>query len=221
MFDVEQRRATRLRVLSMIYEQAGDNTRQLVDLFAIREPLGLTDDEMANAIDYLEQQGLIDSSRTYHGQHTPMHASISHRGVIEMEKSAQSPEQPTDYFPPLNSVVVHIGTVTGSAFQIDSPGATQNSDIKVGGVSVDSAEQIRQFVREFTERLPALRQELTPDAVAEIIPDLETVRVQIDAPKPRKHVVKDCLESIKAVLEHAAGGVIAAGLLGQLSSIHL
>jgi hypothetical protein len=217
---LEQRKASRLQIMSAIYDKAGDNTDELVDLWAIREALGLTDDEMGNAVSYLAGEGLIDLRITGTGQRTPMRAHLTHRGVVEMEQATGSPERATEHFPPLNSVVVHIGNVTGSALQIGAAGSTQNASIRIAGVGEEVAGQIRQFLDAFAERVPELRAELAAKDLAEVTSDVETVQSQINSPKPKSQIIKTCLGSIKAVLEHAVGGAAAAGLLSLLSLIH-
>jgi hypothetical protein len=137
--DVEQRKADRLRVMRAVYALLGDETGEYVDLWAIRDALGLDDNRMANAVDFLEGEGLIDTIRTFSGQRTPMHARIEHAGLREMERAEEAlpqaideqrtppqavitesgvreivearraPEEPTAYFPPFNSVTINIG----------------------------------------------------------------------------------------------------------------
>ena len=81
--------ANRQRVLDAIYEQVGDDTTRFVALWDVRAALDLSDDEMANAVDFLEGQGLITTIRTGTGQRTPLHGSIAHRGVLAMEEREQ------------------------------------------------------------------------------------------------------------------------------------
>jgi hypothetical protein len=206
--------------MAAIHEEAEDDTRSLVDLWALRESLGLSDEQMAKAVDYLENEGLIHTLRTLTGQFTPMSGGITHSGIIEMERSASHPNEPTEYFPPLKSVVVNIGSVHGSPFQIGSPGATLHADVRMGSVEADEMDQVREFLKEYARRLPELQQELPASELAELVPRVGTVQNQIDAPQPEGHVLKDTLASIKAILEHAAGGVAATALLTLLPMLH-
>jgi cytochrome c556 len=221
MSNLEQRRADRLRIMKSIYEQTGDNTRDYVDLWEIRAKLDLTDDEMGNAVDWLEAQRLIEALRTGTGQRTPMHAQITHRGVVEMERSETEPEQPTEHFPPLISIVNVGGDMIGSAINSGSPGATQYyraGDISVG---TDSKKAIVDFMAEFEAKKAKLEQEKTPEAVAEMAAEVATIKAQINSPKPKKHYIQESLRSVRAILENGAGGVVTSGLLLLLGHIHL
>lgn len=222
MSDIEKSRANRLQVMAAIHQKAGDNTTEFVSLWDIREALGLTDDAMANAVDYLEGERLIKPLRTGTGQRTPMSTEITHEGVVEMEKSEGQPDQPTEHFPPRNSVttVYNIGNVSGSALQLGSPGAWQDADITVGQVAAEEADQVRLFLQEYAKRLPELQQEQDSQDLAEIAPRVNTVRKQIESPEPEKHIIKDSLASIKATLEHGVGGVVTVALLALLGQIH-
>jgi hypothetical protein len=91
----------------------------------------------------------------------------------------------------------------------------------VVGVAADTAEQIRGFLRAYRELLPELRLEHSPESLDEIAPRVETVQRQVDSAEPEKHLLKDTLESLRAVLEHGLGGVATAALLGLLALIRL
>ncbi|WP_157488930.1 hypothetical protein [Pseudofrankia sp. DC12] len=217
---MQQNKQTRLRVMNAIYQEVGDDTQRFAHLWAIRDSLGLHDEDMGRAVDYLEGEGLIKALRTIAGQRTPMHASITHYGFREMEESTEHPDQATQYFPPFNSMTINIANVSGSALQIGSPGATQRAEItNSGSTGGDALDQIREFVDEYIRRLPELQQEISPEALAELAPRVATVQKQIESPEPERHILTDTLSSIKSVLEHAGGG-IAAGMLLALLHFH-
>jgi hypothetical protein len=88
------RRANRLRVMEAIFAQTQDDATVFVALWDVREALDLTDDGMANAVDFLEGEGLITTLRTGTGQRTPMHAMITHQGVSWMEAQAEIERDP-------------------------------------------------------------------------------------------------------------------------------
>jgi len=90
-----------------------------------------------------------------------------------------------------------------------------------GAVSAAESDPIRAFIEEWVKRLPELQQEHSPETLAEITPRVETVRRQLDSPQPEKHLLKDTLASIRAVLEHGLGGVATTALLALLATIHL
>lgn len=88
------RRANRASVMESIFAQTQDDTTVFVALWDVRESLDLTDDSMANAVDFLEGEGLITTIRPSTGQRTPMHGMITHRGVSWMEAQADIEHDP-------------------------------------------------------------------------------------------------------------------------------
>lgn len=90
-----------------------------------------------------------------------------------------------------------------------------------GAVSAAESDPIRAFVEEWAKRLPELQQEHSPETLAEAAPRVETVRRQLDSQQPEKHLLKDTLASIRAILEHGLGGVATTALLALLAMIRL
>ena len=127
MSDIEHRRATRLRVMDAIYRETGDDPSVTVTLPHLREELGLSDDNMANALHWLEGEELITWHKHGIGTRTRMHASITHLGVKAMEQSELRPDSATELFPARGTVIVHLHD-SPSTLQINSPGAVQNVD---------------------------------------------------------------------------------------------
>jgi predicted transcriptional regulator len=215
---VAERKADRLRVMNEIYAEVGDGTEEFVDVRSISERLGFSHEKMDKIIDYLKGEGLIEADATLDGQMT---ASITHAGVKEMERSEEHPQEPTDHFPSRSLVINIAGNMIGSAIQSDSAGATQHVDVGDVAVGTETGDQIRKFLEAFDRKLPGLRAELTTEALAEIEPDVATVRAQLNSPKPKKNFIKESLASIRAILESAATGVVTSELLMLLSMIHI
>ena len=46
--------------------------------------------------------------------------------------------------------------------------------------------------------------------------DIETIESQIKSPRPKSTIIKECLASIRTILEGAAGSMIAALLVQQI-----
>jgi len=134
---------------------------------------------MANAVDFLEDEGLIDTIRTMAGQRTPMHArmgassnslseiepaelpaieeqrtptrgAITDSGIREVLAAEQAPDEPTTLFPPYSSVTINIGgNVYGSPFQVASPGAAQNIQVPVETVASGDVRQVEAFLSKY------------------------------------------------------------------------
>lgn len=105
----------------------------------------------------------------------------------------------------------NIGSMHNSQLQQDSPSATQNLNV---GLDI---QRVLAVVAEFR----AHEEELGLDAeeASELHTELSTIEVQSESPKPKTKILKESLESIRAILEGATGNVAAAGLLALLANL--
>ncbi|MFM0350861.1 AbiTii domain-containing protein [Paraburkholderia sp. RL17-347-BIC-D] len=60
---------------------------------------------------------------------------------------------------------------------------------------------------------------LSPELRGEIEADMLTVEAQAKSPKPRFAIIRETMHSMRSVLEQAAGGVVAAGLLAEFTRL--
>jgi hypothetical protein len=106
---------------------------------------------------------------------------------------------------PTHSTVINMH---GSNLNFQSPGAsiTQTSDFKS-----DDFRKLIESMKQF-----ASTQDLPPEGREQIDIDIGTIEVQTNSQRPSPSIIRECLASIKAILENAAGGVIASGILLQL-----
>ena len=220
--DLKQRQADRLRVMAAIFDESGASQSSFVQLWPIREAFGFSDEYMGAIIGYLAAEGLVEPLKASTGSYTPMHATITHWGIKEMELSQEHPETPTEHFPPSINVTVH-GNITGSPLQIGTTGSTQKNQVGSITVDVDTKKAIGDFVAEFEAKAKELvaHGEQTQADVDRIAADVATMKAQASAPEPRKHFLAECKNSIKSILEHGVGGVATLGLLALITRIPL
>lgn len=50
----------------------------------------------------------------------------------------------------------------------------------------------------------------------ELVAEVQTVKAQLNSPKPKTHVITESFRSIRHILEHAAGAAIAHGLIAEV-----
>ena len=244
--EVERRRAERLRVLKAIYDISVGSETTMVAGTQLLANLGLSDQEIADACAWLEGENLITSMRAAWGHLTPINVQITHRGIKEMEqdsaeapviaaqigledlprliqitqqgfeeikKAMREPRQPTEHFPAIN--LIHIeGDVSGSAIQSGSPKAYQ--ELSTGDFDLSP---IREFLRQFDASVGEL--DLPADEIAVLNAEVDTVRAQVRSPKPKRHIIKESLTSVRTILEVTSGSAAAVGLLDLLKLIHL
>jgi hypothetical protein len=107
------------------------------------------------------------------------------------------------------------GAVQSAQIQQSSPSSSQVAAL--GNVEI---EAIRKTVHQVVEALPNLP--LTDSDSKGIRADLGTINAQLESPKPKSSIIRESLNSIRAVLEGAAAGVGTELLveIGKLLSKH-
>ena len=101
------------------------------------------------------------------------------------------------------SYSINIENMTGSQLQQGTTGSTQTytQSADLSGISA------------FVEKLlPAIGELSNPTDRDQLQSDLETIRSQLKAPTPKTGMIRECLNSVKTVLEGAAGNVAATYL---------
>lgn len=109
------------------------------------------------------------------------------------------------------NVTNNIGAMHNSQLQQDSPHATQSLQ-----VSLDSS-QLNSFLTSLKNQIDDLK--LDYQRVAELGAEITTIETQLSSPKPKRSIVVECLNSVRAILENAAGNLVATGLIAELNAL--
>lgn len=116
-------------------------------------------------------------------------------------------------------------TITGntSPVQNASPHAQQQSAgpgarQQMGHHSGD-LDDVLSFLTEVAASIDRL--ELAQDESAQLQAEMATIRAQAVSPKPKRHVIRESLQSVRAILEHAGGGAATVGLLDLLHHLNI
>lgn len=101
---------------------------------------------------------------------------------------------------------------------VQSPQIQQDAthSIQISTIQQFDTSAVHSFITELQQNLSQLN--LKAEIEQELQAEIQTVQAQVDSPKPKNSVIRECLGSIKRVLEGAGGGV-AAQLLMQLGSL--
>ncbi len=110
--------------------------------------------------------------------------------------------------PPAPSNVVNVGTMYGSAIQQ----GTEQSSVMVDYKGEETG--IRDLLKQIRESVNAMG--LSPAARAQLEADAHTAEAQLASPHPKPLVIRECLRSIRNILEGMAGSLIASGLLLEI-----
>jgi hypothetical protein len=210
MIDLEQRRADRLRVMRLIFDEADGTRHSQVSGQWLLETSGLGDDKLGDICAYLIAEHLIENVGGMWGHYMPHLIMLAHRGIKEMERSLEVPDTPTEHFPPLVSVIHIEGDLTGSPIQIGSPGATQQ--VSMSGVDLDS---VRTILARFESVEPELG--LSANDAAQLAAEMMTVKAQSESPSPNHRTIREHLSAAGDILKLTAGGAAAAGLIDLIT----
>ena len=202
---LEEKKTKRLQFLHRLYELTEGSEFKYFNMFDIGSELDLDRKLTSDIAYYLRQEGLIEF-RAIGGM-----IGITHRGIREVEKALSNPNKPTDFFPPAVNII-SIGQMTNSHIQQASPGATQ-----VVNIGPDKYEELKQVVYSLKESIDKLS--LQPQQRSELEAEIVTIETQISSPKPKSTIIAECLKSIRNILEGAASGIIAYGLLNKIASL--
>jgi len=94
-------------------------------------------------------------------------------------------------------------------------GTSQSSQVLT--YNANDIEALLKFLADMKSQLSELK--LDADSQAEVQADVETIETQIKSPRPKFTVIKECLASLRTILEGIAGNVIAALLAQQISTL--
>jgi hypothetical protein len=200
---VKKLQRQRFEFLKGVYERSEGSKYQDVDVYSLGDEIDLSREQVDRAVEYLIEERLIE--RPHFGNDV----AITHLGVVEAERAMTQPDQATDYFLPLN--VIYAETITHSQIQQ----ATQHSTQSIS-YDLQDVEAIADFIGAFRDRLPDL--DLDKETEAQAQADLASLEAQVHSPNPRRLILRECLHSLRAILEGAAAPV-ATFLLQQLGNL--
>ncbi len=111
-----------------------------------------------------------------------------------------------------SSVVFNIGSMSHSQIQGGTNGSIQT--LQLSNINLD---EVRSIIKEFQSSLSHV--ELEQDEREEINHEIATLEVQLSSPKPKATILRESLRSIRNIIEGAAGGVLATGVLTRLGAL--
>lgn len=109
---------------------------------------------------------------------------------------------------------ISIGTMQNSQLQQDAQHSNQHSNQHFDQST--SLIDLPAFLEAFSKDIAKVTDQPTAEALRV---DVETIRLQSQSPSPKKGIIKECLGSIKTVLEGAAGNVLATYLPNVIALI--
>jgi hypothetical protein len=192
----ERKRWLYLQHLYDVAQASSEGKRESTPPDLIAYTLGISADERSRIEDYFQKRGLIDFVGF------GPRVEITQAGIEAVEEALKRPNQPTSHFSPVTNILNVTGGIHGSLIQQGTSGSRQTMTVRQS-----DREALDALVRE----IRAIQVTIQPGEVQEAaIVDLDTVEAQLKSPAPRVSVICECLQSLRAVLEEAGGGVLAA-----------
>jgi hypothetical protein len=201
--EIQVIREKRFRFLHKLYEISEGNELESIDAFELGNQLGYSHDETNLIDEYLRAEDLIRGVAS-------TRISITHHGIVEVEAALSKPDEPTTYFPPVN--YIYVEQMIGSQIQ---QGTNQSSQVVT--YSTTDFEAIKKFLADLEGQLAILY--LDAETQSEVQSDVETIKSQIKSPRPKHTIIKECLSSLRRILEGMAGSAIAALLVQQIVAL--
>src|SRR6267154_1098308 len=162
---LEEKRANRFRFLNAVYELTDGQRQSMVSMWEIGDGLNLSRDEVANTVQYLVGESLVE--------HIAMggEIGITHYGIVQVEEALSEPERPTHYFPPVVNIM-HVHSMVNSQVQQGSHGSSQSQQINQNDLSA-----IRDLIAGLADAVGTSG--LTTAAQAELEAEIATLQAQI------------------------------------------
>ena len=197
-------RAARFKFLHKLYQSTGGDEKKRFKESKIGEDLGfdkITTDLIGQ---YLLKEGLIE-------QHAfgPI-IGITHAGIKDLEYAITNPGKPTRHFPPVVNMI--------DAEDAAGPGSRAGgSGPEKEAFDIKSSGGYGAFIKILKDKLAELQFPQNDNSVLKS--DIATIEAQLFSDRPKTGIIKECLLSIKDILESATSGLIAEELLKYLPAL--
>lgn len=207
MISIDEMKKNRFQFLKSLWELSEHDTRKMFSMNAIGAQLGF-DPPLTRIIEnYLKEENLV---RFVGKKDQDGIIAITHEGIKEIEDALSKPDKPTEHFLPFN--IISIGQMINSQVQQASPGA-----IQIINGNENKFEEVKEILRSLKVSIDQLN--LNPQKKIDIQADIGTVESQLSSSKPKISIITECLNSIRAILEEAGGG-LAASFIAKLIGLN-
>jgi hypothetical protein len=190
MKSVEEKDRKRLQFMHRLYEVTGGSEMEFINTDELGAEFGWSADETDRVVEYLEGERLL--------QYRSMGSiSITHLGVLEVERALSNPRQETVHFPAAINII-HIGQMHGSQIQQGTTHSQQHGQFL--------SELNRASVEELVEKLRAVLPEAGLAKVDrhQAEAELATVEAQLSSPRAKRSFIRSSLETVRDLLEPIA-----------------
>ncbi|MBC7944821.1 MAG: hypothetical protein H7X91_06090 [Burkholderiales bacterium] len=104
------------------------------------------------------------------------------------------------------------GNVDRSQIQIEAVSTTQSQSTLE--LNISRLRDVVKVLKVSVDELP-----LSAELKAELLAEIQTLESQSNSPKPKESILRESLDSVRRILEGAAGSLVASGLLNQINAL--
>ena len=108
------------------------------------------------------------------------------------------------------TTVFNIQSMSHSQIQSETVRSTQSMTTQ--GFNIN---QVREIINSLKPNVDQF--DLDAQARAQLLSDIQTVEPQLAAPKPSKSIIKECMHSIRTIMEGASGNLLASSVLSNIN----
>ena len=204
MSSIDELKKKGFQFINRLYEKTGGSIFKHLNMWEIGQELGFNKDETDTITQYLVGEYLIEHKAL------GKFIAITHEGVKEVESALSEPDQSSQYFPPVN--IINIQHMEASQIQQ----GTINNEQKVS-YKISSKNDISTFIDLLKSKVPELN--LSPDDKSEVEAEITTIEAQLSSSRPKNIILKECLNSIKNILEGTSSSLVASQLLPYIPAL--
>ena len=188
---LEELQKIRYKILRALYDTVmlSDKDQKQVAFSPknISSSLQIPGEKVINALNYLEGEGLVQLKLgASFDNKMESHYYLQHKGIVEIEKSIESPDAPTEHF--MMSVVQNFNAPVGSV---------QNAPHSTANVTQNNAANINDVIALIKELKEIISKELPQEHQEDAVDDLLLLEEEIQAPEPRKPRIKRTLKRLQ------------------------
>ncbi len=201
MKSLEEKKRLRFLFLEKIYELKTEKHFHHFKTESICRDININLEVGFIIAEYLEGEGLIE---ILDGE--CLIISITHKGIVEVERALLQPEEATKYFPPVINII-NVEQMQDSQILQGSANSNQTFNL-----TKQNSAALEKFIELFEQRFSDLEFN-SDDDKNEAIAEAQTIKTQLISPRPKELVIQESRKTLRNILEGMTGSVLATELL--------
>jgi hypothetical protein len=192
--------------LSKLYARTGASVLNPVrGVYRLGQELGFENGEIDDILNYISNEGL---AIVYVNEEK---VTITNKGIGAVEEAELNPVATTKYFP----AIIGVRSFGGSdESQLPKKSYEARHDTEIRSIKFKELKKSTELIKGSMDKL-----QMTPELKSKLKAELITIDVQISQPKPDVDVIRECVGSIRSILENATDSLLVRRLMSQLMNL--